>query len=126
MTKTFRLVVRSGAVTARAAEAHSVHVEAGGLRAGYEYYYRFRVGDYISPVGRTLTNPARSSTCDLTMCVASCSYYKDRRGYVRTRFTEREMCADFRILPYVRSPGAPASTAASLVAEDGDPTLHAV
>jgi alkaline phosphatase D len=71
----FRRVVRSGAATARAAQAHSVHVAADGLRAGSEYFYRFRVGDHISPTGRTLTTPARGSTADLSMCFASCAHF---------------------------------------------------
>jgi alkaline phosphatase D len=53
-------------------------------------------------------------------------FHKNRRGYVRTRFTDRELRADFRILPFVRDPDAPATTAASFVVEDRDPTLHSV
>jgi alkaline phosphatase D len=51
-------------------------------------------------------------------------FYKNRRGYVRTTFTAGEMRADFQILPYVRTPDAPVSTAASFVVEDRVPTLH--
>jgi alkaline phosphatase D len=51
-------------------------------------------------------------------------FYKNRRGYVRTRFTAGELRSDFRVLPYVRTPDAPASTAASFVTEDRDPSLH--
>jgi alkaline phosphatase D len=51
-------------------------------------------------------------------------FFKNRRGYVRTTFTAREMRADFQILPYVRTPDAPVSTAASFVSEDRDHTLH--
>jgi alkaline phosphatase D len=51
-------------------------------------------------------------------------FFKNRRGYVRTTFTADEMRSDFRILPYVRSPDAPATTAASFVTEDRNPTLH--
>jgi alkaline phosphatase D len=75
----FRHVVRGGATIARSAAAHSVHVEAGGLRPGREYYYRFRTGRHASPTGRTLTTPPRGSMPDLTMCFASCADYGD--GY---------------------------------------------
>jgi alkaline phosphatase D len=51
-------------------------------------------------------------------------FYKNRRGYVRTRFTTSELRTDFRVLPYVSNPGAPATTAASFVVEDRDRTLH--
>jgi alkaline phosphatase D len=51
-------------------------------------------------------------------------FFKNRRGYVRTTFTAREMTADFRILPYVRTPDAPVSTAARFVVEDRESALH--
>jgi phosphodiesterase/alkaline phosphatase D-like protein len=35
-----------------------VHAEVTGLRPDREYYYRFRVGTQLSPVGRTRTAPA--------------------------------------------------------------------
>ncbi|MFT7836476.1 alkaline phosphatase D family protein [Saccharothrix sp. BKS2] len=49
-----------------------------------------------------------------------------RRGYVRTRFTARELRADFRSLPHVRTAGAPATTLKSFVVEDRRPGLNAV
>lgn len=51
-------------------------------------------------------------------------FFKNRRGYVRTTFTPQELRTDFRILPYVRTPDAPASTAASFVTEDRVSALH--
>src|SRR5688500_9707011 len=45
-------VVRAGTTTARAADAHSVHVEPGDLRPGTEYFYRFRADRHLSPIGR--------------------------------------------------------------------------
>ena len=51
--------VARGAVRARTADAHSVHVEVEGLRSGREYWYRFRVDGHLSPVGRTRTAPRR-------------------------------------------------------------------
>jgi alkaline phosphatase D len=49
-----------------------------------------------------------------------------RRGYVRTKFTAREMRADFRTLPYVRTAGAGATTLKSFVVEDRNPGLNPV
>ncbi|WP_020668363.1 alkaline phosphatase D family protein [Amycolatopsis nigrescens] len=51
-------------------------------------------------------------------------FYSYRRGYVRTRIDAGQVRADFRTLPYVSKPDAPAQTAASFVVEDRDPTLH--
>ncbi|MEJ2857683.1 MULTISPECIES: alkaline phosphatase D family protein [unclassified Saccharothrix] len=75
----FRRIVRRGTEVARPQEAHSVHVEPFGLRPGAEYFYRFRAGDHISPVGRTRTAPAPWELQDLTMCFASCSHFGE--GY---------------------------------------------
>ncbi|MCT9933400.1 alkaline phosphatase D family protein [Planotetraspora sp. A-T 1434] len=73
----FSEVVRSGTATARAAEAHSVHVEVGGLQPGREYFYRFRAGGHLSPAGRTRTAPAGLSP--LTFVVAACAHWE--HGY---------------------------------------------
>ncbi|MFI7661346.1 alkaline phosphatase D family protein [Micromonospora parva] len=76
-TDRFTSLVASGSVVARYAEAHSVHVIAGGLAADSDYYYRFRAQGQISPVGRTRTAPAPSSFGrDLVMAFASCAHYE--------------------------------------------------
>ncbi|MCW3819102.1 alkaline phosphatase D family protein [Micromonospora sp. DR5-3] len=54
----FRQVVRAGEELATPELGHSVHAEVTGLRPDREYYYRFRVGTRLSPVGRTRTAPA--------------------------------------------------------------------
>lgn len=54
----FRNIVREGETFARPELAHSVHVEVGGLSPAREYFYRFRAGSDLSPVGRTKTAPA--------------------------------------------------------------------
>ncbi|UWP83854.1 alkaline phosphatase D family protein [Dactylosporangium fulvum] len=79
-TETFASLVASGTVTARYAEAHSVHVVAGGLDPDAEYYYRFRAQGHISPVGRTRTAPAVTTLGrDFTMAFASCAHFES--GY---------------------------------------------
>lgn len=50
-------------------------------------------------------------------------YFSNRRGYVRTRITGDELRADFRTLPYVSRPGAPARTDATFVIADRAPVL---
>ena len=73
----FDTLIAAGTVTARHADAHSVHVVAGGLAPDAEYYYRFRAQGAISPVGRTRTAPAVGSPArDLTMAFASCAHYQ--------------------------------------------------
>lgn len=76
----FRRVVRRGSAVASAALGHSVHPEVDGLEPDRRYWYRFRVGDHLSPVGRTRTFPRRgSSPADLRFAFASCQAWHD--GY---------------------------------------------
>jgi alkaline phosphatase D len=69
----FRKIVREGAVQARPESSHAVHVDVRGLRPWREYWYRFRVGSRLSPVGRTKTAPAPDAAVpELTVAFASC------------------------------------------------------
>jgi alkaline phosphatase D len=71
----FGRVLRRGTARTGAELGWSVHVEPAGLAAGQEYWYRFRVGGELSPVGRTLTTPAVPELRPLTMCFVSCARY---------------------------------------------------
>ncbi len=53
-------------------------------------------------------------------------FANSQRGYVTTRFTPGQLQADFKVLPYVRQPGAPVTTRASFVVEAGRPGLNRV
>ncbi|WP_345433353.1 alkaline phosphatase D family protein [Actinoallomurus vinaceus] len=76
----FRHIVRRGAAVATPELAHSVHPEIHGLDPGREYFYRFRAGGEISPVGRTKTFPAAGSNPRrLDFAFASCQAWQD--GY---------------------------------------------
>ena len=54
----FGNVVRRGTATARPEFAHSVHVDVRGLDPDRVYYYRFKAGTHVSPMGATRTAPA--------------------------------------------------------------------
>ncbi|MCI2415853.1 alkaline phosphatase D family protein [Saccharopolyspora sp. K220] len=76
----FRDIVAAGAELALPESAHSVHVEVSGLRPGAEYFYRFRAGAELSPVGRTKTAPRSGARLDrFAFAFASCQNYPD--GY---------------------------------------------
>ncbi|MEU1214144.1 alkaline phosphatase D family protein [Streptomyces sp. NPDC005791] len=76
----FRRVVRRGSVVATPELAHSVHPEVHGLAPDRTYWFRFRAGSAISPVGRTRTTPAPSaSPRELKFAFASCQAWQD--GY---------------------------------------------
>ncbi|MGW0914044.1 alkaline phosphatase D family protein [Streptomyces sp. NPDC002784] len=51
-------------------------------------------------------------------------FYNGRRGYVTVALDERRARADFKTVPYVTTPGAPVTTAASFVTEAGEPGLR--
>jgi alkaline phosphatase D len=73
----FRRQVRRGRTVASPRWAHSVHVDVTGLRPGAWYWYRFIVGDQVSPVGRTRTAPARGHRRDrLRFLFASCQNWQ--------------------------------------------------
>jgi alkaline phosphatase D len=76
----FRRIVRRGVAPATAEWAHSVHAEVRGLRPDRVYWYRFRIADQVSPVGRTRTAPRRGARLgSLTFAFASCQFYPE--GY---------------------------------------------
>ncbi len=76
----FRRIARRGVTLARPEDAHSVHVELTGLAPGRWYWYRFKAGTELSPVGRTRTAPGvRSALADLRFAFASCQHYE--HGY---------------------------------------------
>lgn len=73
----FRKVVAQGSAVASPALAHSVHVDAGGLKPERWYWYRFMLGDAVSPVGRTRTAPAGDVLpAQLKLVVASCQHWE--------------------------------------------------
>ncbi|MFE0737963.1 alkaline phosphatase D family protein [Streptomyces sp. NPDC058855] len=76
----FSRTVRRGAATAHPEFSHTVHAEVEHLEPGREFFYRFRAGDWTSPVGRTRTAPAPGDRpAGLTLAAVSCQAYHD--GY---------------------------------------------
>jgi alkaline phosphatase D len=76
----FRRLVRQGMARAQAELAHSVHVEVEGLEPAREYFYRFKAGSEISPVGRTKTAPVPGAAiAKMHFAFASCQMYE--HGY---------------------------------------------
>ncbi|MFF9062904.1 alkaline phosphatase D family protein [Streptomyces sp. NPDC014882] len=76
----FRRVVRRGTVTAHPEFHHTVHVEVPHLAPDRVFHYRFRVGDWTSPAGRTRTAPvSRARVSELKLAAVSCQAYAD--GY---------------------------------------------
>jgi alkaline phosphatase D len=73
----FKRIVSRGNAAALPALAHSVHVDVAGLRPDRWYWYRFLLGDAVSPIGRTRTAPAADAMpALLRLAVASCQHWE--------------------------------------------------
>lgn len=73
----FRNIAASGSAMALPELAHSVHVDVQGLAPDRCYWYRFMLGDAVSPVGRTRTAPAPDAMpAGLKLAVASCQHWE--------------------------------------------------
>jgi alkaline phosphatase D len=72
----FRSTLASGDVLARADEAHSIHVVA---ELAGTAFFRFRSGEWVSPVGRTapLPAPAGGSASRLRIATPNCQHFED-------------------------------------------------
>ena len=73
----FRKIAARGTAVATPELAHSVRVNVTGLQPARWYWYRFMLGDAVSPVGRTRTAPAAGAMPDLLkLAVASCQHWE--------------------------------------------------
>ena len=73
----FRQISAKGECFALPELAHSVHVDVTGLLPDRWYWYRFMLGDAISPAARTRTTPAsESQPSSLKLAVASCQHWE--------------------------------------------------
>lgn len=70
----FSSIVASGETSAKLENDFTAKVIATGLSPGARYFYRFRVGDAVSPVGRTKTLPS-GAVDTARFGVVSCSNY---------------------------------------------------
>ena len=88
----FSKMVGRGGVDAIQESAHSVHVDARGLQPARWYWYRFRAGSEISPVGRTRTAPAAGAMPErLRFAFASCSQYEHGFFTAYRRLAEEDL-----------------------------------
>ena len=71
---TFTKIVSTGSATASESSGFTAKVDATGLTAGSEYYFRFIKDQWISPVGFTRTLPS-SSVTSVKFAVFSCTLY---------------------------------------------------
>jgi alkaline phosphatase D len=115
----FHEIVRHGTTVALPDEAHSVRVELHGLGPRHEYFYRFKAGDEISPVGRTRTTPPGNAMVEaVTFAFVSCQNFAD--GYF-TPYDDIAKAADIEAVihlgDYIYEGGAKVTRAHSPASE---------
>ena len=87
-----RRVVGRGVALAVPELAHSVHIEVGGLDPRREYFFQFRYRDALSPVGRTITAPARwDHVRALAFAFASCQRWDEGYYSAYRRLAEEDI-----------------------------------
>ncbi|MFE6409090.1 alkaline phosphatase D family protein [Streptomyces sp. NPDC057837] len=98
----FGFVEHRGVATAHPEYAHSVHVDVKGLMPDSEYYYRFRVGAWISPTGRTRTAPAADSNTDgMRLAAVACQAYQDGYYTAYRHLAEEDVHVVFHLGDYL-------------------------
>lgn len=76
----FAHIVQAGVSLASPELAHSVHVELSSLPINQWFFYRFKVAEFTSPIGKTRTFAPRGTPTDgLKIAFASCQHYE--QGY---------------------------------------------
>ncbi|MFF5451589.1 alkaline phosphatase D family protein [Streptomyces sp. NPDC012950] len=98
----FRRTVRRGTATAHSEFRHTVHVEVEHLPPGRAYFYRFRVGAWSSPVGRTRTAPAPDARpTALSLAAVSCQAYHDGYFTAHRHLAEEDVDVVFHLGDYL-------------------------
>ncbi|MFF7444773.1 MULTISPECIES: alkaline phosphatase D family protein [unclassified Streptomyces] len=119
---------------AKAAGVENLMVLTGDVHVGYAFDIK---DDFDDPASRTLgTEIVTTSVASgrdgaekppnwptYTSANPHLKFYDGRRGYTTVTLDRSQARADFKMLPYVTTPGAPITTAASFVTEVGDPGL---
>lgn len=102
----FTRIVRSGKEIAGPELGHSVHAEVFGLRPWREYYYRFKAGSEMSPVGRTKTAPEEGSHLkSLSFAIASCQVWVGGRFSAYKNMAEEDLDVVFHLGDYIYEKG---------------------
>lgn len=118
----FRNVVASGAEVARPESGHSVHAEVSGLRPSTEYFYRFRVGNELSPIGRTKTAPALGSTLNrFAFAFTSCQAYPSGFYTAHRRMSEEDLDLVVQLGDYIYEGAKGPSSIARSHEGEGEP-----
>ncbi|MBY6037682.1 alkaline phosphatase [Fictibacillus nanhaiensis] len=98
----FKKVIKSGKTLAQPNLAHSVHVEVDGLKPNKVYYYRFKSGHELSPIGRTKTLPLKGEeVSSMTFAFASCQQYEHGYYTAYQHMAEEDLDLVFHLGDYI-------------------------
>lgn len=103
-------IVRVGTAMATPELAHSVHIDVRGLEPARWYWYQFKVGNEVSPIGRTRTAPAPGAHLDqLTFAFCSCQKWDDGYYSAYRRIAEEDLDLVFFLGDYIYENGIDAT-----------------
>jgi alkaline phosphatase D len=109
----FRRVVREGRATAAPELSYSVHVDVDGLAPDRWYWYRFAVGDALSPAGRLRTTPAAGAVTPLAFAFASCQHWEQGLFTAYAHLAREEVDLVAHLGDYIYEYGAAGPNAAN-------------
>ncbi|MBA2747977.1 MAG: alkaline phosphatase [Tatlockia sp.] len=117
-----RRIIRSGTEIATPQLGHSVHVEVEGLRPAQWYWYQFRVGDEVSPIGRTRTAPGFGYRIDrFRFAFASCQNWQSGYYTAYKYMAQEDLDLVVHLGDYIYE-GAPTPSAVRQHDGNGEPT----
>ncbi|WP_322976250.1 alkaline phosphatase D family protein [Acinetobacter pittii] len=100
----FKQNLKTGTVQTTKTDDFTVKVDATGLQAGTTYYYRFRFGSKVSPVGQTKTLPVTTNKVSFAVC--SCSNYPAGYFYVYREMAKQNVDVVIHLGDYIYEYGA--------------------
>ncbi len=100
----FKQNLKTGMVETSKTDDFTVKVDAAGLQADTVYYYRFKFGNKVSPVGQTKTLP--TSTNKVSFAVCSCSNYPAGYFYVYREMAKQNVDVIIHLGDYIYEYGA--------------------
>ncbi|MBW4657801.1 MAG: alkaline phosphatase [Drouetiella hepatica Uher 2000/2452] len=107
-----RQIVKSGTEVAITELAHSVHVDVRGLKPNRPYWYQFKSGGEVSPIGRTRTAPLRNQTLNhMRFGLVNCQDWQNGYYTAYKHLAEEELDVVLHVGDYIYEygpePGGP-------------------
>ncbi|RUR84611.1 alkaline phosphatase [Chlorogloeopsis fritschii PCC 6912] len=116
LDENMRKVVQRGVAMATPEFAHSVHVDVRGLQPERWYWYQFKVGNEVSPIGRTRTAPAIGAPINqLNFAFVTCQKWEDGYYSAYRRLAEEDLDLVFHLGDYIYEYGIPSTGGARKV-----------